>query len=65
MGHERTIQRLKLTGAAILFFRASTFLQVPAAQPILLATNWQQHCPCGRNATTMSTGAASPQLVLI
>jgi len=25
-----------------------------------LATNWQQHCQCDRNATAMRTGAASP-----
>jgi hypothetical protein len=29
-----------------------------------LTINWQRHCPCDRNVTTMRTGAASPQVLL-
>src|SRR6516225_7744188 len=35
-----------------------------ARAAVRLATNWQQHWPCDRNATTMRAGAASLQVVL-
>jgi hypothetical protein len=67
---DRWVERLVFLAAPgeVAWFRSANRAWRPSTPPNRethddLATNWQQHCPCDRNATTMRTGAASPQMV--